>query len=725
MTILEVNGLKKIYSTRFGGNKVEALKNVNFSVEQGEYVAIMGESGSGKTTLLNILAALDKPTEGNVILVGMVMMFYIISYLHYSDTIASMNGGQIMRSTLNLGSIVVGIFSCIFLFYTNSFLIRRRKKEFGLYHILGMGKLNIARILFWETLLTAVISLVLGIGFGILFSKLAELAMARLTHAQIIYSMHISPDSILFTLTVFGCIFILLFFNTLRQVHFSNAITLVQSESVGEKPPKGNILLGLLGMICLAAAYYLAVTVADPVSALGMFFIAVILVIVGTYLIMIASSVLFCRLLQKNKRYYYKANHFVSISSMAYRMKRNGAGLASICILATMVLVMLSTTVSLYFGMDDVLSNRYPYQFNTTASYNSFDTMSDENTASIRKLASDAMDKYECTPSNVSDYRSACFYGYLIDNDFVCDTPFDSHSETANYLEGKMFYFVPLSDYNKMMGTNETLASDEALLFSTRDSAYNESTISFEHGMTYTIKKQIDKFRPDGNSMANISTIFVLIVPDIHAAVDAIAALPGNEKSVYFYWHYNFDTNLNRDDQILLANDLSSTISDFFTQSYKQNTGIMRCQFESRAANYEEFLADFGSLFYLAIVLSIVFLIAAVLIIYYKQISEGYEDQARFDIMQKVGMTKREIKKSINSQLLTVFFLPLVGAGIHLIFAFPMIRKILLLFNLTNLHLYTIVTLISFGAFALFYTIVYRITSNAYYHIVSGASNSR
>ena len=202
--------------------------------------------------------------------------------------------------------------------------------------------------------------------------------------------MHISPDSILFTLTVFGCIFILLFFNTLRQIHFSNAITLVKSESVGEKPPKGNILLGLLGMICLAAAYYLAVTVADPVSALGMFFIAVILVIIGTYLIMIAGSVLFCRLLQKNKRYYYRANHFVSISSMVYRMKRNGAGLASICILATMVLVMLSTTVSLYFGMDDVLSNRYPYQFNTTVLYNSFDTMSDENTASIRKLASDS-----------------------------------------------------------------------------------------------------------------------------------------------------------------------------------------------------------------------------------------------------------------------------------------------------------------------------------------------
>lgn len=641
--------------------------------------------------------------------IGMVMMFYIISYLHYSDSVAAMRGGAIVQTMLNLGTITVGIFSCIFLFYTNSFLIRRRKKEFGLYHILGMGKRNIARILFWETMLTALISLVIGIGFGILFSKLAELGMLRLMHAQATYSMQISPDSILFTITVFGCIFILLFFNALRQIHFSGAISLIRSENVGEKPPKGNWILGILGLGCLVVAYYLAVTVADPVSALGMFFIAVILVIFGTYLIMIAGSVLFCRLLQKNKHYYYKANHFVSISSMVYRMKRNGAGLASICILATMVLVMLSTTVSLYFGMDDVLSNRYPYQFNTTVSYNSFDTMSDENTASILKLASDAMDKYECTQSNVSDYRSACFYGYLIDNDFVCDAKFDSHSETTNYLEG----------------TNETLASDEALLFSTRYSDYNESTISFEHGMTYTIKKQIDKFRPDGNSMANISTTFVLIVPDIHAAVDAIAALPGNEKSVYFYWHYNFDTNLNRDDQILLANDLSSTISDFFTQSYKQNTGIKSCQFESRAANYEDFFADFGGLFYLAIVLSIVFLLAAVLIIYYKQISEGYEDQARFDIMQKVGMTKREIKKSINSQLLTVFFLPLVGAGIHLIFAFPMIRKILLLFNLTNLHLYTIVTLISFGAFALFYTIVYRITSNAYYHIVSGASNSR
>lgn len=654
--------------------------------------------------------------------IGMVMMFYIISYLHYSDSVAAMRGGAIVQPMLNLGTITVGIFSCIFLFYTNSFLIRRRKKEFGLYHILGMGKRNIARILFLETMLTALISLVIGIGFGILFSKLAELGMVRLMRAQATYSMQISPDSILFTITVFGCIFILLFFNALRQIHFSGAISLIRSENVGEKPPKGNWILGILGLGCLVVAYYLAVTVADPVSALSMFFIAVILVIFGTYLIMIAGSVLFCRLLQKNKRYYYKVNHFVSISSMVYRMKRNGAGLASICILATMVLVMLSTTVSLYFGTDDVLKARYPREINTAFStQNNFDHLSDENMKPIRSAISSVLERYDCTPTNVVNYRYARIYGFLTQDDFVCDTIWDGHADSTTSTFTNMFYFVPLEDYNQMLGKNETLAEDEALLYTTRGVSYDQSSISFEHGMTYKIKKQLSEFIPNGDITSDISTAFILIVPDVHAAIDTLSNLPEQVTYPYFSLVYSFDTSLSHDQQIALATDINIAVYDWLNS----NDDTSYLYIESRAANYEDFFADFGGLFYLAIVLSIVFLLAAVLIIYYKQISEGYEDQARFDIMQKVGMTKREIKKSINSQLLTVFFLPLVGAGIHLIFAFPMIRKILLLFNLTNLHLYTIVTLISFGAFALFYTIVYRITSNAYYHIVSGASNSR
>ena len=647
--------------------------------------------------------------------IGMIMMFYIISYLHYSDSVAAMRGGAIVQTMLNLGTITVGIFSCIFLFYTNSFLIRRRKKEFGLYHILGMGKRNIARILFWETLLTAGISLVIGIGFGILFSKLAELGMIRLMRAQATYSMQISPDSILFTIAVFGCIFILLFFNALRQIHFSSAISLIRSENVGEKPPKGNWILGILGLGCLIVAYYLAVTVADPVSALGMFFIAVILVIVGTYLIMIAGSVLFCRLLQKNKRYYYKANHFVSVSSMVYRMKRNGAGLASICILATMVLVMISTTVSLYFGTDDVIKNRYPRQINTTVFSDSFDTLSDETLTQVQTIISDTLNRYDDTASNLISYRYATLYGYFTQDDFVCDTPFDGDVDTVSSISGRNFRFVPLADYNQMMGTNETLADDEALLFATRDCSYDQSSISFEHGMTYKIKKQLSEFIPDGATTANISSTLFLIVPDVHAAIDTISNLPDDINYLHFALIYNFDTSLNQDDQISLSNELNSTLFD----GLMNTNDSLHFSIESRAMNYEDFFADFGGLFYLAIVLSIVFLLAAVLIIHYKQISEGYEDQARFEIMQKVGMTKREIRKSINSQLLTVFFLPLIGAGVHLIFAFPMIRKILYLFNLTNLDLFTIATLICFAVFALFYTIVYRITSNAYYHIAT------
>jgi putative ABC transport system permease protein len=651
--------------------------------------------------------------------IGMVMMFYIISYLQFSTSVEAMYGGKTMQSMLNFGSIVVGFFACIFLFYTNSFLIRRRKKEFGLYHILGMGKRNIARILFWETLLTVVISLVAGIGLGFLFSKLAELALARLMHSQTAYTLQISPDSIFFTIATFGFIFILLFFNAFRQIHFANAISLVRSENVGEKPPKGNIFLGLLGLVSLVVAYYLAITIEDPVSALGMFFVAVLLVILGTYLLMIAGSVLFCRLLQKNKRYYYKANHFVSVSSMAYRMKRNGAGLASICVLATMVLVMLSTTFSLYFGVDDVVSTRCPRQFNLSFGYNSFDELSVDNTAIIRESLASATDQYGCTLSNVTDYRRASFYGYLLDDDFVCDTPLDNDYESAGSFAGRMFYFVPLEDYNKMMGTDETLNDDEALLFVTRDCSYNQSTISFEHGKTYSIKKQLKEFVPDSNAMANISTTFVLIVPDVHAAIDTRASLEDGSH-VFFYWLYDFDTDLSQEKQISLTNDLYAALSDTYEKNEAVYTSLRSYSIVSRADDYEDFFTTFGGLFYLAIILSIVFLLAAVLIIYYKQISEGYEDQSRFEIMQKVGMTKREIRKSINSQLLTVFFLPLAGAGLHLIFAFPMIRQILSLFKLTNLELFTVVTLICFALFALFYTIVYRITSNAYYHIVSG-----
>ena len=296
--------------------------------------------------------------------IGMVMMYYIIIFLQFSQSIKDAVQSSTVTQILGLGSWVIAIFSCIFLFYTNSFLIKRRKKEFGLYNILGMDKHNLGIILFWETLIIAVISLVIGLAAGIAFSKLAELVFLNLLKSDATFDLTVSSQGIGLCAIIFTVINILLFFNSLRQVRLSSAISLVKSEQTGEKPPKGNWIFGILGVLLLGGAYYISLSIEEPLQALTLFFVAVIMVIIGTYLVMISGSVLFCRLLQKNKKYYYKPNHFVSVSSMVYRMKRNGAGLASICILATMVLVMISSTTSLYFGEEDALAIRYPREIN-------------------------------------------------------------------------------------------------------------------------------------------------------------------------------------------------------------------------------------------------------------------------------------------------------------------------------------------------------------------------
>ena len=292
--------------------------------------------------------------------IGMVMMYYIVAFLSCSSSVTSMHGGGVVREFLSLGSNVIALFALILLFYTNSFLMKRRKKEFGLYNILGMGKNNLSRVFIWETLIISAVSIIGGLGCGILFSKAVELLIGRMLGSNVSFRFEILQRPISKAFIIFAVIFILILINSLRQIYFSKPIELIHSESVGEKPPKGNWFIALIGAGLLFAAYYISVTISDPVSAVVLFFVAVLMVIIATYLLFIAGSVVFCRLLQKNKAYYYKTNHFISISSLVYRMKRNGAGLASICILSTMVLVMISSTFCLYIGGEENLRNRYP-----------------------------------------------------------------------------------------------------------------------------------------------------------------------------------------------------------------------------------------------------------------------------------------------------------------------------------------------------------------------------
>lgn len=647
---------------------------------------------------------------------GMVMMCYIVSFIAASPVFTTIPGGDMVKQLLSMGFGILSVFSLLFLFYTNSFLIRRRKKEFGLYNILGMGKKNLSLVLLLETLFIGAFSIACGLFLGILFSKFSELAMVKILGGETEFTLSIGFSAISQTVILFCVIFLLLFLNSLRQLHLSNPVELLRSENTGEKPPKANWLVALLGVVILAGAYYLAVTISDPVSAILWFFVAAIMVIIATYLLFMAGSVALCRILQKNKGYYYKTNHFVSVSSMAYRMKRNGAGLASICILCTMVLIMVSSTACLYMGTEDSIRSRYPRHINLYGNAATQQALWGEAPQATQAQAEALVEEQGYTLQNVQTYRTAAFGGVIEGNQIRFDNSIYSNrwDTVAKICQ---FFVVPLADYNRVVGAQETLEEDEVLIYSTKELSYGEDTIRLGDGPEYTVKKQVSQFVKNGIDSMQIFPTVYLFVNDPEALIQPVENVimeDSGSSPLIYQWYYGFDLSCDQEAQEalyeVLMNRLENT-PDFFVYG------------ECAAAERGYLYGMYGGLFFLGILLGIVFVFAAVLIIYYKQISEGYEDQSRFAIMQKVGMSKKDIRRSINSQILTVFFLPLIAAGVHLAFAFPMIRKLLLLFSLTNFPLLVGVTAACYLVFALFYLLVYRATSRSYFAIVSGMNH--
>lgn len=642
----------------------------------------------------------------------MIAMYYIVSFLSVYEGVTAMRGGPTMQAILVFGCGILAIFSTIFLFYTHAFLVRRRKREFGLYNILGMGKWNLARITLWESLITAAISLVVGLVSGIVLSKLAELGLVNIMHGQVTYTLALSIPAIIQTATLFLTIFALVALNAIRQVGMSTAIALLRSENVGEKPPKANWLFALVGVILLAAAYYLAVTIQEPLLALAWFFVAVSMVILATYLLFISGSVALCRILQKNKGFYYKPAHFVSVSSMTYRMKRNGAGLASICILCTMVLVMIAGSACLYFGAEDSLLGRYPRDITLEGHFSIQQTEDKEQFDNIRAIAEEKAAQYGTSLSNPLFYRYGEISGRTLDGTLQYD---NASLDKMDHLYS--FYFIPLEDYNRMTGENESLAPGEAIISPVHGARYPFDILSIPYYGDYKIVKTVPELAIGGIAAVSITTSCYVIVPDLTSLMGS--ELFDEAPLFIVRWIYAFDTGVSEADQISIADRLME--ARWGTNPDGSTAMVNAYNVYSLVDQRLTFYGTYGGLFFLGIVLSIVFLFAAVLIIYYKQVSEGYEDQSRFDVMQKVGMTRQNIRKSVNSQMLTVFLLPLVTAVIHLGFAFPMIFRLLLLFNISDLLLLLEVAGVAVLVFALFYTLVYRFTSNAYYHIVSGA----
>lgn len=646
--------------------------------------------------------------------IGMVTMFYIITFLSSSDMMMNYPGGETMRGILGFGVYVIGFFAVIFLFYTNSFLVRRRKKEFGLYNILGMGKRNIARVMLWETLFIGAFSIAVGMALGVLFSKLAELVMVNIMSMDVTFGVTIDYKAIYYTVVLFAVIFFLILLNSLRQVHLSNPIALLHSENAGEKPPKANWFFAVLGVLILGCAYYLAVTIKDPVTTLAAFFFAVIMVIVATYLIFISGSVAFCKILQKKKNYYYKTNHFVSVSSMSYRMKRNGAGLASICILCTMVLVMISSTVCLYLGKEDSLRERYPRNINVTMTSQIYSDLISQDADDVAKRTFETAENMGYTPVNAIDYTMLSFVSYVRDGEIVFD------KNGFNYVSGDLWqiFIVSLDDYNRLTGSQENLDEDEVMIYTSKDMDYNYDVLKIKGQEPLDIKKVVMDFENNGVDTMQIIPALYIFVPDLEVQVQKIS-----EQSQDALGNINRFVGYDLEATDQQQTDVFSEIYDWLrTSQVNSADGSMYVYVEGSANEKLEFFGIYGGLFFLGIILGIVFIFAAVLIMYYKQVSEGYEDQSRFEIMQKVGMTKREIKKSINSQMLTVFFMPLIAAGVHLAFAFPMIYKMLILLGLVNKVFLIMVTVGCFLLFALLYMLVYKITSRAYYSIVSGGN---
>lgn len=648
--------------------------------------------------------------------IGMVMMFYIITFLSSSDMMMNYPGGETMRGILGFGVYVIGFFAVIFLFYTNSFLVRRRKKEFGLYNILGMGKRNIARVMLWETLFIGAFSIAVGMALGALFSKLAELVMVNIMSMDVTFGVTIDYKAIYYTVVLFAVIFFLILLNSLRQVHLSNPIALLHSENAGEKPPKANWFFAVLGVLILGCAYYLAVTIKDPVTTLAAFFFAVIMVIIATYLIFISGSVAFCKILQKKKNYYYKTNHFVSVSSMSYRMKRNGAGLASICILCTMVLVMISSTVCLYLGKEDSLRERYPRNINVTMTSQIYSDLISQDANSIAKMSIETAENMGYKPVNAIDYTMLSFVSYIRDGEIV----FDDGENGFNYVTSDLWqiFIVSLDDYNRLTGSQENLNEDEVMIYTSKDMDYNYDVLKIKGQEPLNIKKVVTDFENNGVDTMQIIPALYIFVPDLELQTEMISEQSENTiGNINRFVGYDLDAT---DQQ---QTDVFNEIYDWLRTSQVNSADSSMYVYVEGSANEKlEFFGLYGGLFFLGIILGIVFIFAAVLIMYYKQVSEGYEDQSRFEIMQKVGMTKREIKKSINSQMLTVFFMPLIAAGVHLAFAFPMIYKMLILFGLVNKVFLIMVTVGCFLLFALLYMLVYKITSRAYYSIVSGGN---
>lgn len=629
-----------------------------------------------------------------------IASFYILTSLSLGKNLDKLPQGiSATKQVLGFGVIVIAIFSAIFLFYTYSFLIKRRVREFGLYSVLGMTKKQIARILILETIFIAVLTLVFGLAFGLLFDKLMLLVLLKLFTAGVSFGFVITPVAVFLTTVLFGGIFFLLLIYTVVKISRLKIVALLKEENNGEREPKARLILAILGLGLTGYGYYLAQTIQNPIKAITMFFIAVLAVIFGTYLIFMAVSITVLKLMKNNKNFYYKPKNFISVSGLLYRMKRNAVGLANICILSTMVLVTMGTTSALYAGSEDAYNTRFPRDIIING-YRSTEGKLAEIEKNVKKATQDA----GVETKDLVSYNMLNVVGRLNGTEINYESEF-----TGSFDKIKSIVVLELKDYNKVSKEQKTLNDGETLLFIDKKGKYEANEIAVQ-GVNLKIKEKLTDFPGAlGTAAANIMDTYYVVVKDnadvkkIESALKKKLNISDGEGEIFNYVGFNISDKSKE----------AKVIENFKKLEKEGNINI-----EGKAENETNFKGFYASFLFIGVFISMIFVVSQVVIMYYKQISEGYEDKGKFGIMRKVGLTDRQIKQSIRSQVLMIFFAPLAVATLHTVVAYPFIEKILKLFLATNNNVFLIALAVTIAVFGVFYLIVYLITSRIYYRII-------
>ncbi len=640
--------------------------------------------------------------------IGTVIMFYIMRTLAVSDGFKKMIGEAAIQEVMQFGVYIIGLFAVIFLIYSNSFLTKRRKKEFGLFQILGMEKKHLAKVLFFESLYLWILSVGVGILLGILCYKLLFLVLLKLTRLQGTIHFAFNWKALGNTVVLFAVIFLINYLKSLQQIHAAQPIELLHGEQEGEREPKTKLLTALIGLICLGLGYYLALTCQNPMEALGKFFCAVLLVMAGTYCLFSACSIALLKLLKSNKRYYYQTRHFTSISGMLYRMKQNAVGLANICILSTGVLLVISTTSCLWFGMQEVIQTRFPHQIavrvndDLLSANGGGSTLTKEDIESLRKQINGYLEEQQVTRRYE---REETFWLAMAENK---DNRVGLTQELKGFADGlSTTEFMEASEYERMTGKSVDLQPGQVLVISEKEKPYAYDTIQFGDTITCEVMHSRDTQEETVESTNAVYDTRIIVFADSEEARAAYEAVTGTSPAGYS-WEYEID--------LIGDEKLEMQIGQGIEAIVKQ----AQCggEVEVREANKDSLYQLYGSILFLGIFIGSLFLMGAVMIIYYKQISEGFDDRKRFQIMQKVGMSRQEVRQTIRSQVITVFFLPLAVAILHTMVAFPVTRQLMTMMNFPDSGIFLAATIVTIVAFAVVYLIVYAITARAYYKIV-------